>query len=88
MPLRFHHSQAYGRSPRTARTASFYLVSVSALAFRLLPYSLSVTSRSIRQALPDDAFKRPLGALYVVNAEPHAVAVAEIELAWISTERN
>src|ERR1700680_3973528 len=78
--------QARERFPRTARIEPFYLVSVPALAFRLLPYGLSVTSRSIREALANDTLDRPLSAFDVVNPEPHAVAVAEIELGKISVQ--
>jgi hypothetical protein len=88
MPLRFHRSQAYGRSPQTARTGSFYLVPTLplALAFRLLPYGLSVVALPIGEPLADDTTKAPLGALYIVNAEPNAVAVSEIALCQISMQ--
>jgi hypothetical protein len=86
MYRRSRHNQAFGRSPRTARTESFYLVSALPLAFRLLPYGLSDTSRSIGEALPNDAFDCPFGSLHVVHSESDAIAVSEIVLGKISVQ--
>src|SRR5580704_5886961 len=41
MSLRSHRSRDDGRFVETARIVSFYLVSMSPLAFRLLPYGLA-----------------------------------------------
>src|ERR1700681_1766461 len=86
MPLRSHQHRVYGRSLQTARTGSFYSASVLVLAFRLLPYGLSVTSGAVRQALADDSFERALGALHIVHAEPHAVAIPEIEFRQVAVQ--
>jgi hypothetical protein len=87
MPHHLHYTRVYGRSQQTARIGFSYLAPLSPLqlllAFRLLPYGLSVVTLPIGEPLPDDTTKAPLGALYVVNAEPNAVAVAEIELRQI-----
>ena len=56
------------------------------LAFRLLPYGLSVTSRPIGQPLADDALHGAGGALHVIYAEPNAIAIAEIELRQIAVQ--
>jgi hypothetical protein len=88
MSLRFHRSQACGRSPQTARIASSYLASAlpPALVFRLLPYGLSVMSRSIGEPFPNNALDGDLGALNVIYTEPDAVAIAEIVFRKISVQ--
>ena len=78
--------QARERFVETARTELAYFPSVLALVLRVLPYGLSVTRRPIGQTLPNDAFHRAFGALYVIAAEPHAVVIAEIELRQISVQ--
>src|SRR6202051_995213 len=85
------HSRHYQRQDRerfagTARTDLSYLALPGALAFRLLPYGLSVTSRSIGQPLADSALNRAGGALNVIYAEPNAVAISEIELRQIAVQ--
>src|SRR5260370_27722164 len=84
MPLHFHRSQAYGRSQRTARIEFSY--SASVLAFRLFPYGLSVTSGPIRETFAHDSFQCPLGSLYIIHTQPHAVAVAKIEFRQIAVQ--
>src|SRR6266446_2800006 len=88
MTPRFHRSPAYGRFRQTARTEFSYSASAFplVLVFRLLPYGLSVVSLPIRQPLPDNALQRSFGALYIINTEPNAIAVAEIELSKISVQ--
>ena len=81
-------TQASERYPETARIA------LSALAFyasvltlcRLLPYSRSLTSRSIGEALPNDAFNCSFGALYVIYAKPDAIGIAEIEFCNVTVK--
>jgi hypothetical protein len=53
---------------------------------RLLPYGRSLISRSIGEAFPNDTFDRTLGALYVIYAEPDAIAIAEIEFGKIAVQ--
>lgn len=71
---------------QTARIALFYLASPLPLAWRLLPYGLSVTSLPVGQALSDDAFNGPRGSLYVIYAEPGAVAIAEIKFRQVTVQ--
>jgi hypothetical protein len=88
MHLQIHHTQAPERfcgTARTAPSASTFYVLVLAL-YRLLPYSRSLRSCSVGETLPDDAFDRALGALYVIYAEPDAVAIAEIKFAQITMQ--
>ena len=61
-----------------ALSASAFYVLVLALC-RLLPYGRSFRSRSIGETLSNDTFDCTLGALYVIYAEPNAVAIAEIK---------
>ena len=74
------------RFVETARTDLSYLASPSFLAFRLLPYGLSVTSRSIGQPLADSALNRTGGALNVIYALPDAIAIPEIKLRKIAVQ--
>src|SRR5258705_5517913 len=87
MSLRFHRSQAYERSRRTARIVAYpsSLGSVFALCL-LFPYGLSVTSCSISQPLADDAFDRTFGAFYVIYAQPNAIAIAEVVFREIAVQ--
>jgi hypothetical protein len=80
-----HRYQDRERFQQTARIDLSYLA-LPALAFRLLPYGLSVTSRSIGQPLADCTLNRAGGTLNVIYAEPNAVGIAEIELAQISVQ--
>jgi hypothetical protein len=59
MTLRFHRSQAPGRFFGTARIEPCLSSAAYFLVFLLFPYGLSVVSRSISEALPDDAFDGP-----------------------------
>ena len=43
-------------------------------------------SRSICEALADDATDRTFGALLIIDAEPNAVVIAEIELRQITVK--
>jgi hypothetical protein len=56
-------------------------------AFRLLfPYGLSVVRRSISEPFSDDAFQCAIGAGYIIDAEPNAMAVPEIELGKVTVQ--
>jgi len=70
MHLQIHRTQVPERFVEIARIAlsglTFYALVLTLC--RLLPYGRSLTSRSIGEALPNDAFDRALGALYVVYA--------------------
>jgi hypothetical protein len=79
-------SQAHERFLKTARIALFYSVLVVAFALRLLPYGRSVTSRSIGNALADDALQSKFGASRVIYSKPHAIGMPEIELRQIAVE--
>src|SRR5689334_13996249 len=81
-----HQHRVAGRSPQTARTELSYLALASPLAFRLLPYGLSVTSLPVGQPLPNDALQRLLGARHVIHTPRDAVAIAEIELREIAMQ--
>jgi hypothetical protein len=88
MHLLIHRNQVHERFPGTARIALFasaFYVLVLALC-RLLPYGRSLTSRSIGETLSNDAFDRALGAIYVIYAEPDAIAIAEIEFGKIAVQ--
>jgi hypothetical protein len=88
MPPRTHRNQASERFPGIARialVASAFYVLVLALC-RLLPYGRSLTSRSIGEALPNDAFDRAFGAFYVIYAEPDAIAIAKIEFGKVAVQ--
>ena len=78
--LPFRQYQDRERSVGTARIDLFYLAS-PVLAFRLLPYGLSVTSRSIRQSLANSALNPTRGALNVIYAQPDAIAIASLCIA-------
>ena len=81
----FHcQCQAYERLHETARIEPSYSVWVEALALRLLPYGLSVMRRSIGEALSNNAFNCTPGALYVIYAEPNAIAIAEVKFREIA----
>src|SRR5260370_6028589 len=84
MSLRSHHSQVYGLFLQIARIGFSY--SALAFVFLLLPYGRSVTRRLIGETLPNDALKRPLGALYIVHTKTNTVAISEIELRKISMQ--
>ena len=43
-------------------------------------------SRSISEALPDDALQRHLGSLGIVRAQPDAEAIPEIELGKVAMQ--
>src|ERR1700687_1328170 len=88
MLRRFHHHQCQDRERfvETARIDLFYLALPGALAFRLLPYGLSVTSRPIGQSLADSALNRAGGTLNIIYAEPNAVAISEIEFRKITVQ--
>ena len=43
-------------------------------------------SRSIGEPLSDDAGERPVGPLYIINAERDPLVVAEIELGQIPVQ--
>jgi hypothetical protein len=88
IPLHFHRNRAYGRSPQTARIEFSYLDSAFPLdlVFRLLPYSLSVTSGPIRETLAHDSFDCSLGTLHVIYAKADTIAIAKIVLREISVE--
>ena len=73
------------RFAETARIDLSYLA-LPVLAFRLLPYGLSVTSRSIGQSLANCALNRTGGALHVIYALPDAIAIPEIELAQVAVQ--
>ena len=72
----------------TARIALFALASyVLVLALcRRLPCGRSLISRSIGEALPDDALQRTFGALCIIYAKPDAIAIAEVELRKIAVQ--
>ena len=70
----------------TARIALFYLASPLPLAWRLLPYGLSVVSLPVGQSLSDDALNGPFGSLNVVYAQPDPIGIAEIELREIAVQ--
>src|SRR5262249_1684881 len=56
-------------------------------AFRLpFPYGLSDTSRSIGEAVADDAFNFAFGALHIVTPARNSVGVPAIELRKIAVE--
>jgi hypothetical protein len=83
-----HRTQASERSLETARIALFvsaFYALVLALC-RLLPYERSLTSRSIGEALADDALNSTFGALYVIYAKPDAIAIAEVELGKVAVQ--
>jgi hypothetical protein len=77
--LPFHQCQDRERFAETARIDLFYLALPLPLAFRLLPYGLSVTSRSIGQSLADCTLNRAGGPLNVIyrtdygDAETNAI---------------
>src|SRR6185312_8538650 len=77
---------AHERFRETARIAPFCYSALPSLAFRLLPYGLSVSSRSIGQALADDALNRAFGALNVVNAQPCPIVITEIKFREIAVK--
>jgi hypothetical protein len=83
-----HRNQAPERFVETARIAlsalAFYVL-VLALC-RLLPYGRSLRSRSIGETLSNDTFDCARGALYVIYAEPDAIAIAEIEFGKIAVQ--
>jgi hypothetical protein len=88
MPPRTHRNQAHERLVETARIALFALafyVLVLALC-RLLPYGRSLRSCSIGETLSNDTFDRALGALYVIYAEPDAIAIAKIEFGKVAMQ--
>jgi len=87
MPLRFHQRQAYERFPQTARIDACQLSLGSAFAFRLLfPYGLSVMSRSIGEPLANSTLHGASGTLYVIYAEPDAIAISEIKFRQIAVQ--
>src|SRR5262249_23730180 len=53
---------------------------------RLFPYGLSDVSRSIGQALADDAFDRIFSPLHIVYAQPDPIVVPEVELRKIPVQ--
>ena len=88
MPLQIHRNQASERFPGTARIALFALafyVLVLALC-RLLPYGRSFRSRSIGETLSNDTFDRAHGALYVIYAQPDAIAITKIEFGKVAMQ--
>jgi hypothetical protein len=86
MLLRFHYTQSSGRFDETARIGPRLSSVAYFLVFLFFPYGRSAVSRSIGEALPDDTFDCPLGALYVIYAKPHAIAISEIELRQIAVQ--
>src|SRR5208282_220723 len=87
MLLRFHQRQAPERFSQTARIGAYSLSLRSAFAFRLLfPYGLSVMSCPVFEALADDTLDHTRGTLYVIYAQPNAIAIAEIELRQIAVQ--
>jgi hypothetical protein len=86
MSLRFHRSRASERFFGTSRIAPCLSFAAYFLVFRLFPYSLSDMSRSIGEALPDDALDCDLSTLNVIYTEPDAIAVAKIELGKIPVQ--
>jgi hypothetical protein len=65
---------------RAVNTAVDHCLWRQLLFFRLLfPYGLSEISRSIGKALSFDTDKGAIRAGHIVNAELHAVRIAEIE---------
>src|SRR5580693_2082186 len=85
---RFPHRQCQDRERlfQTARIGPFYLASPSFLAWRLLPYGLSVVRRRIGEALAHDPFYGAGGTLNVIYAKPHAIGIPEIELREIAVQ--
>jgi hypothetical protein len=63
---------------------AFASASRSRLAF--LPYSLSVTSRSIGQPLADNALQGEIGACRIIYAEFDAIGIAEIKFCKIAMQ--
>src|ERR1700737_4762201 len=54
--------------------------------FRLLPYGLSLTRRSIGQTLADDAFQRASGTLHIIYAKSDALAIPEMEFRKVAVQ--
>src|SRR5438128_2287971 len=84
----FGSRQASERLPETARIVvcpSPLALAAFALCL-LLPYGRSLTRRSIGQALAYGAFEGAPGALYVIYAKPHALAIAEIEFRQVAMQ--
>ena len=88
MLLRLPHHQRQDRErfAETARIDLFYLALPSFLACRLLPYGLSVISRSIGEALAYDPLHGASGTLYVIYAQPNAIGIAEIKFREITVQ--
>ena len=85
---RFPHRQRqdHERLFGTARIDLFYLASPLPLAWRLLPYGLSVTSLPVGQALSDDAFYGALGSFHVIYAKSDTIGIAEIKFRQITVQ--
>lgn len=78
--------QAYERLAETARIEFSYFALPSFLAWRLLPYGLSVMSCPVFEPLAEDAFYGPRGTLHVIYAEPDAIGIAKVELCQITVQ--
>ena len=85
---RFSHRrrQDRGRFSGTAHIELFYLASPSHLAFRLLPYGLSVMRRRIGQSFADDPLNGANGAFRIVYAQPDTIGIAEIKLGEVAVQ--
>ena len=75
-----------GRFSGTARTVFSYSALPSFLAWRLLPYGLSVTRRRIGEAFAYDSLYGARSSLHVIYAEPNAIAIAEIKFRQIAVQ--
>ena len=78
--------RVFERFQRTARIVLCHSIWFSAFGFGFCGFchrTVSVSSRLISQALPDDALQRASARCNIVNAELHAIAVAEIKFGQI-----